>query len=95
MTAYATRAPLSLINNPHMMSEARGGGRRSSARLADKEDAPLTNGVGHDYEPVKGLQNNGMVGKQGKAKINGASTKPAAKRKPGEQPPKPARTRLL
>ena len=85
MTAYVTRAPLQLINNPHIMSEAsRGHGRRTSARLADKEDAPYINGIGNDSEPVKPRQN--VEGKQGKGKVNGASTKPTAKRKPGEQP---------
>lgn len=82
MTAYATRAPLQLINNPHMMSEAHGRGRRTSKRLEDKEDAPLVNGVGHEHhenESVKG-------GRQGKGK-NGASAKPAtAKRKPSKWP---------
>ncbi|KAL2038124.1 hypothetical protein N7G274_009071 [Stereocaulon virgatum] len=81
MTAYVTRAPLQLINNPHIMSEAsRGHGRRTSARLADKEDAPYINGIGNDSEPVKPRQN--IEGKQGKGRVNGASAKPAAKRKP-------------
>ena len=85
MTAYATRAPLQLINNPHIMSEAsRGHGRRTSARLADKEDAPYVNGIGQDSEFVKPRQN--VDGKQGKNKVNGATTKPSAKRKPGEGP---------
>ena len=84
MTAYATRAPLQLINNPHIMSEtSRGHGRRTSTRLANKEDAPYTNGIGNDSEPVKPRQD--AEGKQGKSKVNGASAKPAAKRKPGEQ----------
>ena len=85
MTAYATRAPLQLIRNPHIMSEAsRGQSRRTSARLAEKEDKPYVNGIGHDSEPVKGRQI--VEGKQGKGKVNGASAKPTAKRKPGEQP---------
>lgn len=84
MTAYATRAPLQLINNPHIMSEARGTSRRTSARLADKEDAPFVNGVVHESETVKGSQN--VTRKQGKSGVNGASAKPAVKRKPGEQP---------
>ncbi|KAK4696675.1 kinetochore protein Mis13/DSN1, partial [Lecanoromycetidae sp. Uapishka_2] len=67
MTAYATRAPLQLIQNPHMMSEvSRGHGRRTSARLADKEDAPLTNGISHENEPVK----KSAGGKQGKNAVN-------------------------
>ncbi len=83
MTAYATRAPLHLINNPHIMSEAsRGQSRRTSARLAEKEDVPYVNGMGHDSEPMKGRQI--VEGKQAKGKLNGASTKPTAKRKPGE-----------
>ncbi len=83
MTAYATRAPLQLIENPHMMSEvSRGHGRRTSARLADKEDAPLTNGISHENEPVKKQ----VGGKQGKSVVNGAGSKAGGKRKPGEQP---------
>lgn len=86
MTAYATRAPLQLINNPHMMSEPSRGGRRRSSRLEDKEDAPFANGIVHDPEPVKGRQN--ITGKQGKGSVNGAGAKAAAKRKPEpcEQP---------
>lgn len=80
MTAYATRAPLQLINNPHMMSEPSRGGRRRSSRLEDKEDAPFANGIVHDPEPVKGRQN--ITGKQGKGSVNGAGAKAAAKRKP-------------
>ena len=83
MTAYATRAPLQLINNPHMMSEPSRGGRRRSSRLEDKEDAPFANGIVHETEPLKGRQN--TIGKQGKGAVNGTAAKPAAKRKPGER----------
>lgn len=83
MTAYATRAPLQLIQNPHMMSEvSRGHGRRTSARLADKEDAPLTNGISHENEPIK----KSATGKLGKSVANGTGSKAGGKRKPGEQP---------
>lgn len=82
MTAYVTRAPLQLISNSHMMNEARGHGRRTSKRLEEKEDAPLVNGFGHENEPVRGSKSDGV--KSGKGKVNGASAKPAAKRKPGE-----------
>lgn len=83
MTAYVTRAPLQLIQNPHMMSEvSRGHGRRTSARLADKEDAPLTNGVSHENEPAK----KGASGKQAKSVTNTTGSKAGGKRKPGEQP---------
>lgn len=82
MTAYATRAPLQLISNPHMMSEPSRGGRRRSSRLEDKEDAPFTNGIVHDSETAKGRQN--ITGKQGKGSVNHAGSKPAPKRKPGE-----------
>ena len=82
MTAYATRAPLQLINNPHMMSEPSRGGRRRSSRLEDKEDAPFSNGIVHDSETVKGHQK--TVGKQGKGNANSAGSKAAPKRKPGE-----------
>lgn len=82
MTAYATRAPLQLINNPHMMSEARGHGRRTSKRLEEKEDALVVNDIGLENEIVRGSQKDTV--KLGKAKVNGTSLKPAAKRKPGE-----------
>ena len=82
MTTYATRAPLQLISNPHIMSEAsRGQGRRTSARLAEKEDSPFINGIGLDSGPVKGRQN--LDGRQGKAKLNG-TTRGSVKRKPGK-----------
>ena len=84
MTAYATRAPLQLINNPHIMSEPSRGGRRRSSRLEDKEDAPFANGIVHDSEAVKRRQIN--TGKQGKGSVNGAGGRPAAKRKTGEHP---------
>ena len=82
MTAYATRAPLQIINNPHMMSEPSRGGRRRSSRLEDKEDAPLTNGIAHDLETAKGRHN--TTGKQPKGNLNGVASKAAPKRKPGE-----------
>ena len=78
MTAYTTRAPLQLIDNPHIMSQ---NGRRTSARLADKEDAPIANGIGHGYEPVKQGQKSAS---SRRTKANGA--KAGAKRKPGELP---------
>ena len=89
MTAYVTRAPLQLIKNPHMMSEAQRNGRRHSSRLADKEDAPMVNGIGHGYEPVKQAQKSLASGKG--AKVAGG-VKAGAKRKPGELPLIKART---
>ena len=65
-----------------MMSEARSHGRRTSKRLEEKEDAPLGNDIGNENETVRGIQKDGH--KPGKAKVNGVSAKPAAKRKPGE-----------
>ena len=86
MTAYVTRAPLHLIDNPRIMSEtSRGQSRRTSARLAEKEDVPYVSGIGHDSESIKGRQI--VEGKQVKGRLNGASTKPTAKRKPGENFP--------
>lgn len=78
-----------------MTSESSRGGRRRSSRLEDKEDAPFSNGIVHDLEPVKGRQN--ITGKQGKGSVNGAGAKPAAKRKPepGEQPWTPPRRNLF
>ncbi|KAL9098265.1 MAG: hypothetical protein Q9163_006049 [Psora crenata] len=74
MTAYMSRAPLALANNLHIMGAD---GRRTSARLADKEDAPIANGVGQGYEPVKHSQ---KAAASGKAKANGA--KAGAKKRP-------------
>ncbi|KAL8786136.1 MAG: hypothetical protein Q9195_008340 [Heterodermia aff. obscurata] len=47
MTTYATRSPLALLTNSHMMNDARKTGRRASDRLREKEDLPLPNGLGH------------------------------------------------
>ena len=66
-----------------MMSDAQRGGRRHSSRLADKEDVPLTNGIGHGYEPVKQMQKTPANGKAGKS---AAGVKTGAKRKHGELP---------
>ena len=58
-----------------------GHGRRSSARLADKEDVPIANGIDHGFEQVKQSQKGPS---SGKSKMNGA--KVGLKRKPGEFP---------
>ena len=76
MTVYAPRAPLQLIENPHIMSEAQRNGRRHSSRLAEKEDN-LPNGIGHHYEPVKQKQRTVTAERGGKS----ANTK---KRKPSK-----------
>lgn len=71
-----------------MMSEAsRGHGRRTSARIADREDAPLTNGISNENEHVK----KSARGKQGKNIVNGNGFKAGGKRTIGEPP----RTGLL
>lgn len=77
MTTYATRSPLQLLSNPHMMSEPRRSSRRLSARQPEKEGPPVANGIGHGTERAKGGQSNGASGKQGKAATNGAG--PSAK----------------
>lgn len=63
MTAYATRSPLQLLSNSHQMTSdsRRNGTRRTSARLADKDDAPI--GIGSDYvsENKKSGQTNGAA----------------------------------
>ncbi len=74
MTTYATRSPLQLLTNPHMMSEPRRSSRRLSARQPDKEDPPVANGIGHGTERAKGGQSNGVGGKQVKGSANGAAT---------------------
>ena len=70
MTTYATRSPLQLLTNPHMMSEPRRSSRRLSARQPDKEDPPVVNGLGHGAERAKGGHGNGLGGK-GKVSTNG------------------------
>ena len=87
MTAYATRSPLQLLSNTHIMSESRRSTRRTSARLADKEDIPITNGIGHTTDNRKGGQTNGASVKQGKTNVNGPGTAVGgarSKRKYGE-----------
>ena len=87
MTTYATRSPLQLLHNPHMMSELRRSSRRTSANTAHKEDAPVANGIGHNTDRAKDGQKNGVEGKTGKMRGNGGSSKPEGgrgKRKFGE-----------
>jgi len=72
MTAYVTRSPLQLLTNTHAMGDLRRSSRRTSARLADKEDAPLVNGGGYVGEKAKSSQANGVGTRQGKAEANGA-----------------------
>ena len=72
MTTYATRSPLQLLSNPHMMSEPRRSSRRLSVRQPEKEDPPVANGIGRGTEQAKGGQSNGANRKQGKAATNGA-----------------------
>ena len=71
MTAYVTRSPLQLLTNPHMMSDSRRPARRTSARLADKEDAPVVNGFVHAGEKGKGGQTNGAAIRHNKSGVNG------------------------
>ncbi len=85
MTAYVTRAPLQLIDNPHIMSEGQGNARRTSTRLAGKEDIPFANGIGHNDQPIKKSQGSGGTGRQGKNGTTGTSSKAGRKRKPGKQ----------
>lgn len=82
MTTYATRSPLQLLSNTHVMAETRRTTRRTSARLADKDDMPLTNGVTHTTEKTK---TNGIGLRSGKAGVNGA-TGGRGKRKHGRYP---------
>ena len=82
MTTYATRSPLQLLSNTHIMAETRRTTRRTSARLADKEDMPVMNGVSHATEKTK---TNGIGLRSGKAGVNGA-TGGRGKRKHGRYP---------
>ncbi|KAL9129420.1 MAG: hypothetical protein Q9217_002125 [Psora testacea] len=54
-----------------------GPGRRTSARLADKEDVPLASSIGHGYEPVN---QNQTAPPSKRGKVN--APKAGAKRKP-------------
>ena len=71
MTAYATRSPLQLLSNTHMMSDPQKSTRRTSARLADKEDVPLNNGISQALEKGRAGHLNGATVKQGKVAVNG------------------------
>lgn len=86
MTAYVTRSPLQLLTNTHAMGDLRRSSRRISARLAEKEDAPVVNGNGYTGEKAKSSHSNGAGSKQRKADANGAgqgSTGAKGKRKHG------------
>ena len=72
MTAYVTRSPLQLLTNTHAMGDLRRSSRRTSARVADKEDAPLVNGNGYGGEKAKSSQANGADMRQGKSEANSA-----------------------
>jgi hypothetical protein len=80
MTTFATRPPLQQLDNPHIMSQ-RGNGRRMSARLAEKDNTPITDT--YDIEPVKKHQV-ATGGNQSKSGSAGVGEKIGNKRKPGE-----------
>ncbi|MCJ1286427.1 hypothetical protein MMC26_005772 [Xylographa opegraphella] len=85
MTTYITRSPLQLLTNTHMMSDSRRSTRRTSARLADKEDTTVTNGLQHVVEKAKAGRPSGTSAKQAKLEVNGKETGPSSvrgKRKP-------------
>ncbi|KAL8995966.1 MAG: hypothetical protein Q9169_004413 [Polycauliona sp. 2 TL-2023] len=63
------------------MTEPRRSSRRLSARLGDKEDAPLVNGLAHGQEKTKSGQTPGTSARQSKTTVNGATTKAKGKRK--------------
>lgn len=66
-----------------MMSEPRRSSRRLSARLGDKEDAPLLNGLAHGQEKTGAGQTPANSTRQAKASVNGASLGAKGKRKLG------------
>lgn len=80
MTAYGTRTPLQLLSNPYAMSDLRRSTRRTSARLADKEDALVANGNGHGAEKANAIQKNGADAGQGQSTTNGTGDGVAGKR---------------
>ena len=53
------------------MADQRPSARRTSARLRDKEDAPVVNGVGHTSEKGKASQTSAPTTKHGKSAANG------------------------
>ncbi|KAL8810148.1 MAG: hypothetical protein Q9200_002818 [Gallowayella weberi] len=63
------------------MTEPRRSSRRLSARLGDKEDAPLVNGLAHGNENGKAGQSSENSAKQTKPGITGATTGAKGKRK--------------
>ncbi|KAI4138564.1 MAG: hypothetical protein L6R39_006721 [Caloplaca ligustica] len=77
MTAYATRSPLQLVHNPHMMSQPRRSSRRLSARLGEQEDAPVVNGFAPGNEKAMNGQSSGSNAKQTRSAVNGASSSAA------------------
>ena len=52
------------------MGDQRPSGRRTSARLRDKEDAPVVNGVGHALERAQ-ISQNSLTAKNGNSAANG------------------------
>lgn len=80
MTTFATRPPLQQLDNPHIMSQ-RGNGRRMSARLAEKDNTPITDK--YAVEPAKN-HHSATGGKQNKSASPDVSEKIGNKRKPGE-----------
>ena len=80
MTTFATRPPLQQLDNPHVMSQ-RGNGRRTSARLAEKEDAPTTDV--YTVDPVERSQLT-TEGEHSKGSAESTGAKTGRKRKPGE-----------
>ena len=74
MTTYATRSPLQLLSNISIMSDPQRSTRRTSARLADKEDVPHVNGNNHVSEKGRGGQVNSASVKQSKVGVNGAGS---------------------
>ena len=82
MTAYATRSPLQLLPNTHnLMAEQRHPGRRTSARLREKDDAPTVNGTLNGQEKAKATSKQTKSGPNGVA----AEGRTRPKRKLGTQ----------
>ena len=74
MTVYISRSPLQLVTNPYyIMGDQRPSARRTSARLREKEDAPIANGVSHASEKGKVSQTGAPTVKHGKSAVNGSS----------------------
>jgi hypothetical protein len=72
MTTYATRYPLQQLMNTHAMGDVRRSTRRSSARIAEQEDALLVNGNDHEADKLRESHANSSRSKKKAPESNGS-----------------------